>query len=405
MRRIILISLLILALPVFAKAANLGEKLAGQILLNVEKNGEAWYVYPEDNKRYYLGRPDDAFKAMRELGLGITELDFQRIAQAGMPVSGDLELARKLAGQIILQVEKNGEAWYIYPEDLKKYYLGRPADALRVMRELGLGITRENLAQVHKPTYSESINQYSWYEYKKKVATIDGDFFIDVVAIDLANSELKIITDAIRPYPDPALSNGEFGAQSLGKFVTMNNGIAGINGTYFCASSGCGGQNYYFFPVYDSNTFELVNNEQLKYWTTGPIMAWDINNKFYYFKDSREFISIANFEAKYKVKLQAAMGNKPRLIEDYKNLLIDWEVDKNQAEAKSYRNAIAYKDGIIYLVVARNATVPNLANIMKAMAVEYALNLDGGNSSALWYNDEYMIGPGRDIPNAIVFAE
>jgi len=31
--------------------------------------------------------------------------------------------------------------------------------------------------------------------------------------------------------------------------------------------------------------------------------------------------------------------------------------------------------------------------------------LDGGNSSALFYNDEYMIGPGRDIPNAIVFRE
>ena len=42
---------------------------------------------------------------------------------------------------------------------------------------------------------------------------------------------------------------------------------------------------------------------------------------------------------------------------------------------------------------------------MKAMQVKYALNLDGGYSSALIYNDEYMIGPGRDVPNAIVFSE
>ena len=43
----------------------------------------------------------------------------------------------------MLQVEENGEAWYVYPDDLKKYYLGRPADAFGVMRELGLGATPE----------------------------------------------------------------------------------------------------------------------------------------------------------------------------------------------------------------------------------------------------------------------
>jgi len=31
--------------------------------------------------------------------------------------------------------------------------------------------------------------------------------------------------------------------------------------------------------------------------------------------------------------------------------------------------------------------------------------MDGGYSTALIYNGEYMLGPGRNIPNAIVFAE
>ncbi|MFC1678408.1 hypothetical protein ACFLZ9_01575, partial [Patescibacteria group bacterium] len=139
--RWIILFVLLLILPFLANAQSLGQKLSGRILLDVERNGEAWYIYPEDNKRYYLGRPHDAFEIMREFGLGITELDFQRIAQAGMPVDGDLDLARRLAGKIILQVEENGEAWYVYPEDLKKYYLGRPDDAFEIMRELGLGIT------------------------------------------------------------------------------------------------------------------------------------------------------------------------------------------------------------------------------------------------------------------------
>ena len=157
-----------------------------------------------------------------------------------MPVAGDLELAGRLAGRIILQTEKNGEAWYIYPKDLKKYYLGRPADAFAVMRELGLGITREDLASVHKPTLDESIDEYSKYEHKKIISTMDRDFTVDVIEIDLANPNLEIDTDTVKPWPNKALSLGKFGAQSLGRFAIANNGFAGINGTYFCNSNGCG---------------------------------------------------------------------------------------------------------------------------------------------------------------------
>jgi exopolysaccharide biosynthesis protein len=72
---------------------------------------------------------------------------------------------------------------------------------------------------------------------------------------------------------------------------------------------------------------------------------------------------------------------------------------------KYIRTAIGYKDNKIYLVVANKATVPELAIIMQTLGMEYALNLDGGYSTALYYNDEYMIGPGRNIPNAIIFAK
>lgn len=124
MKKYILIIIIFFIFAGFnANAQTLGQKLSGRILIDTERNGEAWYIYPDNLKRYYLGRPDDAFRIMRELGLGIAEIDFQRLAQEGMPVDGDLELAKKLSGKIILQVEKNGEAWYINPVDLKKYYL------------------------------------------------------------------------------------------------------------------------------------------------------------------------------------------------------------------------------------------------------------------------------------------
>lgn len=295
------------------------------------------------------------------------------------------------------------------------------------MRELSLGITREDLAKIHKPGLDESISQYSKYEHKI-IGTVNGDFVVDMVTIDLSNPGLEIITETVAPTPNSPLATGltgeeSYGSQPLAKFVFENNGFAGMNGTYFCSDNGCGATNYYFYPVYDSDTGQLINEDQLKFWTTGPIMAFDENNNFYYFKDSREFPvqgwsppedgqaasggkSVAEFfEEKYGVKLQAAIGNKPRLIEEKMNLLIEWDVDEKQRNTKSLRDAIAYKDELIYLVVAHNSTVPDLANIMKAMRVEYALNLDGGYSSALIYNDEYMVGPGRDVPNAIVFRE
>lgn len=400
-------------MPFIVKAENLGKTLSGQILLDVERNGEAWYVYPEDNRRYYLGRPADAFSIMRELGLGITEVDFQRIAQSGMNVDGDLKLARRLSGKIILQVERNGEAWYIYPKDLKKYYLGRPDDAFRIMRELSLGITRENLAKVHKPGLEESIDQYSKYEHTS-INTSAGSYTIDMVTINLDNPDLEIITDAtaLHPAPDNDKYEGYFGAQSLGKFVLEHDGFAAINGTYFCSYDTCESHNYYFFPIYDSTLKKMINEDELKYPTTGPLIAFDEENTFYYYKDSRDFGSLGNFNFTTGFKLQAAIGNQPRLIEEGMNLLIDWNLDDKQRYIKAVRNAIGFREGetgnnkgFIYLVVVSNANLNDLAEVMKALGVDYALNLDGGNSAALWYNDEYMVGPGRDIPNVIIFRE
>jgi len=122
-----------------SKAQDLSEKLSGRILLQVESVGQAWYVDPKTSERAFLGRPADAFRIMRELGLGISEKDYNSFA--GYAPS-------RLSGKILLRVEAKGEAYYVFPDDLKMYYLGRPADAFNLMREKGLGITNEDLNKV-----------------------------------------------------------------------------------------------------------------------------------------------------------------------------------------------------------------------------------------------------------------
>jgi len=176
----------------------LADRLKGRIVLKVEDEGKAYYINPATHLKKYLGRPADAFQVMREQGIGISNSnlekipvgisnlsgadadedslsdifedavgtdkntpdsdndgfsDFEEISQGYDPLGlGRLNLdegfAGNQSGKIFLQVENYGEAWYISPEDNKRYFLGRPADAFQVMRELGLGISNadfENL--------------------------------------------------------------------------------------------------------------------------------------------------------------------------------------------------------------------------------------------------------------------
>ncbi|MDD5071736.1 MAG: zinc-ribbon domain-containing protein [Patescibacteria group bacterium] len=48
----------------------------------------------------------------------------------------DMDFANKQKGKILLQVEGHGEAWYVNPGDGKRYFLGKPADAFRIMRDI-----------------------------------------------------------------------------------------------------------------------------------------------------------------------------------------------------------------------------------------------------------------------------
>lgn len=129
----------LLAVTSFASAQSLASELSGRILLQVEQNGEAWYVVPSIEKRVYLGRPSDALNVMQTYGLGISESDFEHLN------TNDL---RRLAGYILLRVESFGQAYYVDPVSLDVHALDRPSDALSVMRTLGLGITDADLSAI-----------------------------------------------------------------------------------------------------------------------------------------------------------------------------------------------------------------------------------------------------------------
>jgi exopolysaccharide biosynthesis protein len=87
------------------------------------------------------------------------------------------------------------------------------------------------------------------------------------------------------------------------------------------------------------------------------------------------------------------------------NYVITWELDEKQKETKAPRAALAVKNHTLYAVIVYSATIPDLASVLRNMEVDYAINLDGGYTTALYYNGVYKEGPRRDFPNAVVFRK
>jgi hypothetical protein len=116
----------------------LTERLAGRIMLAVDRYGEAYYINPTTFERYYLAHGDAAYAMLRGFGLGITNANLATIPEAGSG-QAPTALARTLAGRILLQTEEHGEAWYVHPETFERHYMKDGDEAYRMMRELSLG--------------------------------------------------------------------------------------------------------------------------------------------------------------------------------------------------------------------------------------------------------------------------
>jgi len=121
---------------------NLTERLSGAVLLQVESKGEAWYVYPKDKKKYFLGSQEDIYKVLKEFGREASNDDLVNYRYFNK------EFPKDLLGFIVWDSDIKGEAYYVKPEDKAGYYFDNPEQALKVMTEQGTGITNENLRKI-----------------------------------------------------------------------------------------------------------------------------------------------------------------------------------------------------------------------------------------------------------------
>lgn len=224
------------------------------------------------------------------------------------------------------------------------------------------------------------------------VATEKGNFTASILSIDLNSA--RMVTDSGN---DSDCGSGCI-AMPLGDYVNRNGGFAGINGTYFCpaepAYSYCGAGNNYDFPVW---------NSRLGHWINGGNLFWNSRAIFYFDGSGAHYLQNAS---SFGGSLSSGIVNYPGLVSDG-----NVQIDDNQSGLSDKQKAVGTKVGIglrdskhIMLVIGRSLTMQQFAYVFKALGATGALNLDDGGSVALYYNGRYLAGPGRNIPNAIIFA-
>lgn len=224
------------------------------------------------------------------------------------------------------------------------------------------------------------------------VQTARGNFLIDLLKLDLNGT--RVITDSASDHD----CSDNCPTKPLAQYVSENGGFAGINGTYFCPAdyASCAGKlNSFDFGFYNTRQGHWLNATTL-FWNSRAMLAFDGSANPYFFREANTF-GVSD--------LKAAIVNYPALVENGSNVLGDGgSLGDYLKVSKSTRSGIGIKGKIVYLVVARGASVPDLAEIFISLGVDQAMNLDGGGSSALYYNGRYLAGPGRSLPNAVIFA-
>lgn len=226
---------------------------------------------------------------------------------------------------------------------------------------------------------------------KVSVTTEKGTFTAYILSVDLGSN--RMITDTAN---DGDCGNG-CAVMNLASFVARNGGYAGVNGTYFCPAS---------YPECSSktNSFDFsVYNTRLGKWINQGMLSWGGRSMVYVDGGGAHYLQNAS---SFGGGLNAGIVNYPGLV-DGGNV----QIDDNQSGLSDKQKTVSVKVGIgvknsnnILVVVAPSVNMQQFAYIFKALGATGAMNLDEGGSTALYYNGSYIFGPGRDLPNAVIFA-
>lgn len=221
----------------------------------------------------------------------------------------------------------------------------------------------------------------------QSVSTGNGNFTVYIVAADLNST--RVIADTAS---DGDCSNN-CPVLSLSDYVSRNGAFAGINGSYFCPAEylSCSGK---------TNSFDLLLMNKNKVYFNSSNNVYSTNPAVIFSGNSARFVLQA-LQWGRDTGVDAVLSNYPLLVSG-NNISYSGGGDAKYAP-KGTRTFVANKGSTVFIGAVLNASMAESAIVLKALNMDNALNLDQGGSTALW-SGGYKLGPGRSIPNALLFV-
>lgn len=184
----------------------------------------------------------------------------------------------------------------------------------------------------------------------------------------------------------------------LHEYATRNGGFAAVNGMYFCPSDydWCAGKVNSFDTLFFNSRAKRYINSDNNVFSTIPFLAVESNGNPLFKRHSSDWGRDTG--------IQAGSAGNPLMIADGRNVMGDYSLDTKMQTVKAARAAYVQEGEIVYLCVVANATVPDATKVYEVLGADNAINFDSGGSTAFWVNGNYIYGPGRNIPTAIIFT-
>lgn len=226
----------------------------------------------------------------------------------------------------------------------------------------------------------------SGYSYQS-VKTEIGTYNIAIISADLGST--KVIIDTAS---DGDCSNN-CPVLPLGTYVSRSGAFAGVNGSYFCPAEypSCAGK---------TNSFDtLLMNKNKVYFNSANNVYSNVPVAIFGSGFAR-FIGQSSGWGR-DTGVDGVIANQPLLLSGG-NIAFSGGSDPKQG-SKGARSFVGNKGSTVYIGVIYNVTVAEMSYVLKSLGLENALNLDSGGSTALW-SGGYKAGPGRNIPNAVLFV-
>ncbi|HVZ67548.1 MAG TPA: phosphodiester glycosidase family protein [Patescibacteria group bacterium] len=222
---------------------------------------------------------------------------------------------------------------------------------------------------------------------RQVVSALGSTYVVDIVAADMGSTRVIVDTASDGDCHDncPVLS--------LGDYVARSGAFAGVNGSYFCPADypTCAGK---------SNSFDTLAMNKNKHYLNSDNNVYSTVPAVIFQPGSMRYVG-ASQEWGRDTSVDGVLANQPLLLSGGE-VRFGGGSDPKQG-SKGNRSFVGNKGNIAYIGVVHNVTVAEMAQVLKAMGLDGALNLDSGGSTALW-SGGYKAGPGRAIPNAVLFV-